>query len=44
MFWRMAVRWKQNTGTMILQATIKARVNVTLNQIGCSFMKFRTIF
>ena len=30
----MAVRWKQNTETMILQATIWARVSVTLNQTG----------
>lgn len=30
----MAVRWKQNTETMILQATIRARVSVTLNQTG----------
>lgn len=26
----MAVRWKQNTETMILQATIRERVSVTL--------------
>lgn len=31
-----------NTETMILQATIKARVSVTLNQTGYSFMRFRT--
>lgn len=30
----MAVRWKQNTETMILQATIRARMSVTLNQTG----------
>lgn len=35
---------KQNTETMILQATIRARVSVTLNQTGCSFMRFRTTF
>lgn len=29
---------------MILQATIKARVSVTLNQTGCSSMRFRTTF
>ena len=27
-----------------LQATIRARVSVTLNQTGCSFMRFRTTF
>lgn len=31
-----------NTETMILQATIKTRVSVTLNQTGYSFMRFRT--
>ena len=31
----MAVRWKRNTETMILQETIKARVSVTSNRTGC---------
>ena len=35
---------EQNTETMILQATIRVRVSVTLNQTGCSFMRFRTTF
>ena len=43
-FWRMAVRWKQNTETTILQVTIKARVSVILNQTGYSFMRFKTMF
>ncbi len=39
-----AVRRKQNTGIMTLQETTKARVSVTLNQTGYSFMRFRTTF
>ena len=39
-----AVRWMQNTGIMTLQETIKARVSVTSNRTGCSFMRFRTTF
>ena len=35
---------KQNTGIMTLQETTKARVSVTSNQTGCSFMRFRTKF
>ena len=33
-----------NTGIMTLQETIKARVSVTSNRTGCSFMRFRTTF
>ena len=36
--------WMQNTGIMTLQETIKARVSVTSNRTGCSFMRFRTTF
>ena len=34
----------QNTGIMTLQETIKARVSVTLNRIGCLFMRFVEMF
>lgn len=43
-FWRMAVRWKQNTEITILQATIKVLASATLNQTGCLFMRFRIMF
>ena len=33
-----------NTETMILQATIKARVSVTSNRTGCLFMRFVEMF
>ena len=35
---------KQNTETIILQATIKARVSATLNRTSCLFMRFVEMF
>ena len=35
---------KQNTETMILQATTRARVSATLNRTGYLFMRFVEMF
>lgn len=37
-------RLMQDTKTMALQVIIKARVNATLNLIGCQFMRFGIIY
>ena len=36
--------WIQNTKTMTLQATIRARVSVILNRTSCLFMRFVEMF
>lgn len=35
---------KQNTETIILQATIRARASATLNRTSCLFMRFVEMF